>query len=198
MALKPNNLEFDRVTKQYPSPMVSSSVYCCFLKFPKLNFWCDITAFASLRVSISSSSAHFTKITGEDLLSPGMWAHLGQFLPQEMETLCTLCHNCKESRHNVFSPSDALFAEEASPTPTFQYQQFSSGTASLQVATTCTAPCLWTGFYSSYSWSSKAPMDLFIPRESHTFRDPSAVTAWGRVVASGSQQSHWQERMHAL
>lgn len=70
MALKANNLEFDRVNKQYPSPTASSFVHCCFLKFPKLIFWGDITAFASLRVS--TCSAHFTRITGEDLLSSGM------------------------------------------------------------------------------------------------------------------------------
>lgn len=48
---KPGNLEFDRITRQYSSPMVSTSAYCCILNFPKLNFWGDITAFASLRLA---------------------------------------------------------------------------------------------------------------------------------------------------
>lgn len=50
--------------------MVSNSAYCYFFKFPKLNFWGDIMAFASFKVS--KYSAHFTRFPGEDLLDPGM------------------------------------------------------------------------------------------------------------------------------
>lgn len=97
----------------------------------------------------------------------------------------------KESRHTVLSPSAALLAQEVSAIPTFWYQQFSSGTAPLQAAATCTAPCLCTGFHSSYCQSSNTPRDHLIPRVSHAFLALSAGTTRQRVVASGSQQSHW-------